>query len=225
MQKSESIVNITKAIISCMKEVKGIDKTMTVGSGNSAYKGVSDQEVKKEIGKAMERNGLAIVPTEVTPNVRIDRWEEIDQYAKVQGATKQKQAVFAEVTTKYLLIHDSGEWMELAGYGHGADTQDKAAGKATTYALKYTLLYTFMVPTGKIDDADNTHSDDYPVRQPVKANTAPVDLNAEIDKCKTVKETVVLYNKYQTLFDVSKELKAALGTKRDALKELESKPA
>ena len=33
---------------------------------------------------------------------------------------------------------------------------DKSAGKATTYALKYALLYLFMVPTGKIDDADKT---------------------------------------------------------------------
>jgi hypothetical protein len=166
MNTSNSITEITKAIIAVMKEIKGIDKSMTVGAGNSSYKGVSDKDVKIEIGRAMEKNGLCIVPTEVTPKLQIDRWEEIDQYSKVQGATKQKQAVFAEVTTKYLLLHESGEWIELSGYGHGADTQDKAAGKATTYALKYTLLYTFMVPTGKIDDADNTHSDDIPVRQP-----------------------------------------------------------
>src|SRR5690606_4653123 len=31
---------------------------------------------------------------------------------------------------------------------------------ATTYSLKYTLLYTFLTPTGKIDDADTTHSEE-----------------------------------------------------------------
>ena len=103
----------------------------------------------------MRKNGLSILPISVEPNTRVDRWEETNQYG-----TKQKQSVFTEVQTKYLLLHSSGESMELAGYGHGVDTQDKGAGKATTYALKYTLLYTFLTPTGAIDDADKEHSDD-----------------------------------------------------------------
>lgn len=155
MNKSESIVNITKAIISVMTEVKGIDKSMTVGEGKSAYKAVPDQEVKKVIGAAMAKHGLAIVPISVNASTRVDRWEETNQYG-----TKQKQSVFSEAETSYLLLHTSGEFIELSGYGHGVDSQDKSAGKATTYALKYTLLYTFLVPTGKIDDADNDHSDE-----------------------------------------------------------------
>ena len=57
-------------------------------------------------------------------------------------------------------MHESGEYEIISGYGHGVDTMDKAAGKATTYALKYALLYTFMTPTGRIDDTDNTHSEE-----------------------------------------------------------------
>lgn len=57
-------------------------------------------------------------------------------------------------------MHTSGEYLTISGYGHGVDTQDKGAGKATTYALKYALLYTFLVPTGKIDDTDKDHSED-----------------------------------------------------------------
>ncbi len=150
--------HLAQAIVAVMKEVKGIDKAATVGVGSSSYKGVSDQDVKKIIGEAMERNGLCIVPTAVEPSVRVDRWEET-----YNGQAKQKQSVFTEVRTKYLLMHVSGESIELAGYGHGVDTQDKSAGKSTTYALKYALLYTFMVPTGKIDDADATHSDEVDV--------------------------------------------------------------
>jgi hypothetical protein len=174
MAKSESIIEITKAIIAVMKEVKGIDKSMTVGTGNNAYKGVSDKDVKNEIGKAMEKHGLAIVPINVTPTLRIDRWEENGQYGN-----KQKQQAFSEVITKYLLLHDSGEWIELSGYGHGTDTQDKAAGKATTYALKYTLLYTFMVPTGKIDDAETTHSQEITTPAPVRKQPPPVKVPLE----------------------------------------------
>jgi hypothetical protein len=158
--KSESIVNITKAIIEVMKSVKGIDKTMTIGTGSNAYKGVSDQIVKQIIGDAMAANGLAIIPTKVDNKATLSQWDEVDQYSKsTPKDTKRKQSVFVEVETSYLLLHESGEYLTIAGFGHGVDSQDKAAGKATTYALKYALLYTFLIPTGKIDDSDNTHSD------------------------------------------------------------------
>ena len=145
---------ISKAILAVMDQVKGIDKSMTVGSGNYSYKGVSDQVVKEVLQPAMVKNGLSIVPTDVQAKVTTERWDE---------GGRQKQSTFTEVTTKYLLLHSSGESIELAGYGHGVDNQDKGAGKATTYALKYALLYTFLIPTGKIDDADNTHSDEVEV--------------------------------------------------------------
>jgi len=139
-----------------MKAVKGIDKAMTVGVGNAAYKGVADKDVKEAIGEAMSENGLACVPIGVEPRVEISQWDE-----SYNGQSKRKQSVFTEVKTRYLLLHESGESIELEGYGHGIDTQDKSAGKATTYALKNVLLYTFLVPTGKIDDTDNEHSDEH----------------------------------------------------------------
>ena len=161
----ETNKNIVKAIIAVMKEVTGIEKSMTIGTGNASYKGVSDQDVKETIGSAMERNGLAILPINIKPRTTITSWEEV-----YNGNKKQRQSYFTEVSTKYLLIHESGESIEVAGYGHGVDSQDKSAGKATTYALKYALLYMFMVPTGKIDDADATHSDAIATPPP-----APVD--------------------------------------------------
>jgi hypothetical protein len=147
--------NLIKAVLSVMEDVKGIDKTMNVGTGNSSYKGVSDKEVKKVIGSSMKKHGLVILPIGIDPKTTIERWEESSQYGN-----KVKQSVFTEIVTKYLLCHESGESIELTGYGHGTDSQDKTAGKATTYALKYTLLYTFLVPTGTIDDTDNNHPND-----------------------------------------------------------------
>ena len=65
-------------------------------------------------------------------------------------------------------MHESGESIEICGYGHGIDSQDKAAGKAQTYALKNALLYTFLTPVGAIEDTDSVHSDTIPV-PPAKA--------------------------------------------------------
>lgn len=160
---SASIIEITKATIAVMEAVKGIEKNLTVGSGNSSYQGVADRDVKKIIGEEMVKNGLAIFPVGVEDETRVDSWDETSQYG-----TKRKQSVFTKVKTTYLLTHTSGEFITIQGFGHGVDSQDKSAGKATTYALKYALLYAFMVPTGKIDDADNTHSDEHqqPQQQP-----------------------------------------------------------
>lgn len=162
---SESKTELAKAIIAVMKEVKGVEKNTTVGSGNYSYKGVSDKDVKEVFNKAMVKNGLCLLPIDVEPTIHISRWEE---QTNPQYPPKQKQSVFTEVKTKYLLLHESGESQVLAGYGHGQDTMDKSSGKATTYALKYTLLYTFLTPTGTIDDADNEHSEEKPVPQKTK---------------------------------------------------------
>jgi hypothetical protein len=156
--------NLAKAVLAVMNEVKGIDKTMNVGTGQMSYKGVPDQEVKKIVGQAMQRNGLVLIPTSIDPRTQVNEWEETSQYG-----VKRKQSVFTEVVTRYTLLHESGESMEVCGYGHGVDSQDKGAGKATTYALKYAMLYMFLVPTGKIDDSDSTHSEEIPVPQKVQA--------------------------------------------------------
>jgi len=151
---------ISKAIIAVMKEVKNIEKGMTVGTGKATYKAISDSMVRNEVKKAMTDNGLCILPISVQATVKIDRWEEADSY---NGGMKTKQSAFTEAHTKYLLLHDSGESIEIAGYGHGVDTQDKGAGKATTYALKNAILDTFLIIKGDDMDTDSKHSDDIPV--------------------------------------------------------------
>ena len=154
--------NLTKAVIAVMKAVKGIEKNSSIGYGRNAYKGVSDKDVKEVYSKAMAANGLCILPIDIEEDTTVERWKEGD---------KTKQSVFCRVKTKYLLCHTSGETQEISGIGHGVDSQDKAAGKATTYAMKYALLYTFMTPTGDIDDADETHSEE--IKTPKKETPKP----------------------------------------------------
>ena len=150
---------ISKAIISVMKEVKGMEKNSRVGAGTrAAYDGTKDQDVKETFNNALSKNGLCMLPIDIKDETKIDRWT--DQYGK------QKQSVFTKVNVKYLLLHDSGESIEVAGYGHGIDSQDKGAGKATTYAMKNALLYSFCTPVGKIEDTETTHSNHIEV--PVK---------------------------------------------------------
>jgi len=159
-----------------MQCVRGMEKNSRVGTGGSAYDGTKDSDVKKAFNEAMANNGLCILPISIEDETEITRWTEDTKWG-----VKQKQSVFTKVKTKYLLIHDSGESIELAGYGHGVDPQDKSAGKALTYALKNTILYSFLTPVGKIDDSDTTHSDEIespkPQPEPVsKPASKPVTL-------------------------------------------------
>jgi hypothetical protein len=200
--------NLAKAIIAVMKSVKGIEKNLNVGTGNSSYKGVADQDVKNIIGAAMEKNGLCILPVGVDAKTQIDRWEE----AGGQYGPKQKQQVFTEVKTTYLLLHESGESMTIEGYGHGVDTQDKSAGKATTYALKYALLYAFLVPTGKIDDADNHASDEYGIKQVSKES-----ILKQLDLCKSKTDVVNLFHTYEKTVKGDTSLQEAFKSKQSKL--------
>lgn len=150
---------ISKAILSVMKEVKNIEKEMTVGTGQSSYKAVSDSLVRNTIRPEMVKAGLIIIPTEVDSQVKIERWEETTSYG-----VRMKQQIFTEAFCKYKLIHaESGEFIEIAGIGHGVDSQDKSAGKATTYALKNALLDTFLITKGESEDNDAVHSNDIEV--------------------------------------------------------------
>jgi hypothetical protein len=45
----------------------------------------------------------------------VDRWEEeVIDYNTKEKILKSKQSIFTEVTTKYLLLHTSGESIEIA---------------------------------------------------------------------------------------------------------------
>ena len=199
----ETKANIAKAIIAVMKAVVGIEKNLTVGEGKSAYQGVSDKDVKNAVGKAMEENGLCILPISIEAKTKTERWEETTQWG-----VKQKQQVFTEAKTRYLLLHESGESIEIEGYGHGIDSQDKSAGKATTYALKYALLYTFLVPTGKIDDADK-HASDEMESVPVKE----IVLSKLMD-CENIASITKLYADYKATVDKDPSLLNAFGNKK-----------
>lgn len=167
MKKQEEIVEIINnsqtlhgSIINVMNDVKNIDKSLTVGDGKSSYKGVADKDVKLIIGQAMAKHNLTCIPIDIQPIVKVDRWSETQSY-NGQNYEKSKQSIFTEVLVKYQITHAlTNESIIIVGYGHGVDSQDKSAGKATTYALKNALLYTFLVPTGSIDDTDKTHSND-----------------------------------------------------------------
>jgi hypothetical protein len=160
--------------------------------------------VKEVFNESMSKNGLCILPISIDSKIQIDRWTEETQYG-----LKPKQSITTEVNTKYLLLHESGESIELAGYGQGIDSQDKGAGKATTYALKNCLLYTFLTPVGKIDDTDITHSEQMatpPIKKEYPQNDLPwindKQVDAMVERIKAGEQGII--EKAKQAFKISK---------------------
>ena len=82
------------------------------------------------------------------------RWERIGQISHV------------DVRYKIVNVDDPDDYIEVVSCGDGADTQDKGAGKAMTYAYKYMWLRTFALPTG--EDPDNVSSAELDAEQNAK---------------------------------------------------------
>ena len=163
-----------------MAEVEYLQKDDTVGTGVNAYKGISDEKVKLTLRKSMITHGLICVPVSIVTETKQERWTEADPYSKT-GGTKTKQQIFSDIKVTFRIYHVSGSYIEGQSTGHGVDSQDKAAGKAMTYAMKIFLLNTFMIPTG--DDTDKTHSIDIEIP---KVSTAKI-INKAVSKSVTSK--------------------------------------
>ncbi|MCP4437470.1 MAG: hypothetical protein GY810_00715 [Aureispira sp.] len=221
MNKSENISELVEAVTKVMSQVRGMEKNSKVGTGRSAYDGTKDQDVKEAFNSALSENGLVMMPVKVTPTVRVDRFEALD-YNKNKV---QKQSVFTEVACEYILAHTSGQYMQIAGYGHGVDPQDKGAGKATTYALKNALLYTFLTPVGKIDDTDTTHSNDIappPSKQKKAPETKPKQTKTEaIELLAAAEDFSKLVGAWNKVSKENKKNEDVLGFKETRKKELE----
>jgi hypothetical protein len=93
-----------------------------------------------------------------------------------------EDGTLAEVNLKLRVqaIND-GSYIDVCGFGLGADNQDKAGGKAGTYAWKTALIQ--MLLAGGAEDTDDT---DTPIQGGVKkkgtaAKTTPADVKAALE--------------------------------------------
>lgn len=220
VKKSDKIDLIVKAINKVMISVTSIEKNSNVGQGNSAYKGTMDMDVKLAFKTLMAENGLVLLQTGIDEKTKVFRWQEEVKYGNQPAIMKTKQSVFTKATVTYILAHESDQWIELQGYGHGIDAQDKGAGKVTTYALKNILLYTFLTPVGDIDDTDTTHSDDHQTPQSKSnSNAEPQPLVKDSEQYKTIVKSIKdkkLTNLKQINYPVDEKLQKELQKLIDA---------
>lgn len=148
-------------ILQVMKDVEYLQKDDKIDMpGTKSYKAITEEKVTGEVGKSMRKHGLIIYPMEVI--------EERTDLTVVRSSGKEALEHLSTVHVKYKICDpDSGEFDIISSVGTGVDTQDKAVGKAMTYAYKYALLRTFSIPTG--EDPDKIASEEVTMKKSEQA--------------------------------------------------------
>lgn len=120
--------NLFQRMLAISDEVKTVSKDTEVSFRSTSYKGVSHDAVVKAVRDVAIKHGVLITPT-------VTKWEDMGTRFNV------------EVTTIFTNVDDPEENIAVVTVGQGMDSQDKAAGKAISYAKKYGLLLAFQLET------------------------------------------------------------------------------
>lgn len=137
--------NIYDKILAVMESVRYLSKDIEVQYKTTGYKALSEAKVTSIMREQMMSQRLVMFPVEM--------------YSSRDGQ-------ISHVDVKYRIVNADNpeESIEVVSCGDGFDTQDKGAGKAMTYALKYAWLRTFAIPTGDETDAiSSAEIDDDPL--------------------------------------------------------------
>ena len=140
--------NIYQRISAIASELKSIEKDMQVGTGNYAYKAVSDLAVTKKVKEAEERHGVVSVPVS----------QEIIHQEVFRTMANNKESLkfsfLMKMVVEFVNLDDPKDKISIVTFGHGLDQGDKGFGKASTYARKYALLNAYKIATGDDPDAE-----------------------------------------------------------------------
>lgn len=139
--------NLYEKIQLVSNEIKNIEKNMTVGKGNYAYKAVQDIDVTLEVKEAEAKYRLVSIPIkqELVKS-------EIVRIVKDGGGETISYMDIVKMTLRIINLDNTSEFVDVESFGRGLDPGDKGFGKASTYARKYALLNAYKIATGEDPD-------------------------------------------------------------------------
>lgn len=163
----EKELNIFQRMLKATTEIDRVAKNLKVDiSSKQSYKAVAEADVLEAVKPIEEKYGIYSYPYE--RNIIKD--EVITTKTTFDSKTTEKNTLFMRIATVYRFVNvdNPQDFIDITTYGDGVDTQDKAPGKAMTYADKYALLKAYKIQTG--DDPDSEASKD--IRKPENGSVA-----------------------------------------------------
>ncbi len=154
--KDYTKMNIFQKMLIATSKIERVKKNLTVGTGNNTYKAVSEKDVLDAVKDIEVELGIYSYPFERT----IVDTNVLTTTSEYNGKTTEKNQLFMRNETIYRFVNvdNPTEFIDIKTWGDGVDSQDKAPGKAMTYADKYALLKAYKIETG--DDPDKDKSED-----------------------------------------------------------------
>jgi len=178
--------NIYEKLLDVMQEVRYIEKEKK--TVNNQYRFVSHDAVTAATSEAFIKHKVyakpRIVKSEIT-TIEVERPKWIN---KVETLIKETNFVCSvEVEYDFINVENpSDKICGVNGLGQGIDSQDKACGKAISYACKYALLKALGIETGDDPEKDvNFNVASQPKNKPVAkalAESADAEMKETLDK-------------------------------------------
>lgn len=148
-QETEKM-NLYQKIQAVSNEIRTIEKNMTVGSGNYAYKAVADLDVMIAVKDAETLYKLISIPIK----------QELVKSEVIRTLKKDVESItyvdIVKMTVRILDLEDHSQYIDVETFGRGLDSGDKGFGKASTYARKYAMLNAYKIATGEDPDKDKS---------------------------------------------------------------------
>lgn len=141
-------MNIYEKINAITADLKKVAKNLEVGTGNNKYKAVKEGDILNAVKPLEEKYKVASYPCK--RNVIL---QDVIETVNYKGEPKKNLLIRIETIYRFVNAENPEEYIETISYGDGVDSQDKAPGKAMTYADKYALMKAYKIETGDDPDA------------------------------------------------------------------------
>lgn len=183
-ETKNAALNIYQRMLAATSEIDRVAKNLKVDiSKSQSYKAVAEADVLEAVKPIEAAHGIYSYPF----SREIIKDETYTTTSEWDGKKTEKNTFFLRIKTVYRFINtdNPSDFIDIMTYGDGVDTQDKAPGKAMTYADKYALLKAYKIQTGDDPNANasgNLNKKRKPVEKPTpeqlkQAQELAIDLN------------------------------------------------
>ena len=204
-------MNIFKKMKEATEKIGRVAKNLEVGYGKYMYKAVGEADVLDAVKPIEAELGIYSYP--------YDREVIYQDMVTVNSGENERVNAFfrIKVVYRFVNIDNPEEYINIVSYGDGVDSQDKAPGKAMTYADKYALLKAYKIETGDDPDKDLSGTMKPRNKQELKAKMAT---KMQIDKIKSLVAEehwpqMFNYYKINNFDEMSEEIAAEIIKKKE----------
>lgn len=138
-------MNVYQKINEVRKQVDYVQKQKSVSTGGSSYKAVTHDEVTGIIRAHLVEQGIVIVPSLKASST--------SQTTTKDGSISNVIRYSATYEFRVVNADDPADCFVMEVEAHANDNQDKAPGKALSYAKKYAVLKLFEIETGTDEES------------------------------------------------------------------------